>query len=529
MSFVAGLFLLVWVVASVLANGIALLHFSTKLRGLDLVGYGAAAGVALHGLLGWAIAAVPAGRWVFVGSLVALTLVSAVYVVARAVAQELLVALPSAIKISLALWLLFQVLCLGLIHVDVQFPESLPDGLYVFKTHTTNVKIQYLTGLPVDNYIPFAVGEFFLRGISFKEERPLLPGNEVSNRTILMSLIALPFRAALGAPRDRPKLGTYNYVGREWPDISKLDAGDAFDQFAVIGLALNSLMLVGLFVFCSSLGANSILPLAALLYITNQYFIAQTIYTWPKALAGFFILLAWNSMRAGHSPLIVAALMALAYHSHPYAIAFAGCAGLFYLTHWRREKSRVPSAILYLIVFGLLLMPWVLWTRFVLQISSNLVGQNFAGPGTEAAWASPLNFVWIRFQNLFYLIFSMVFTVNPFDFRAVLNYWVFSLPGVVGLVLIYPGLAQSAELSDLRAWLWYGLVAPTLLILAVFSFPAFPVLHGYQCLVGVLLCLGVWWLSRRYSRPVFVGLFGLQLLFNLSLLLARGLITGVHF
>jgi hypothetical protein len=64
-----------WVVASILANGILVLHHFTKLRGLDLIGYGAAAGVALHALFGCAIAAAPAGRWAFIALLIALTLV----------------------------------------------------------------------------------------------------------------------------------------------------------------------------------------------------------------------------------------------------------------------------------------------------------------------------------------------------------------------------------------------------------------------------------------------------------------------
>jgi hypothetical protein len=41
MTFAAGFLLLVWVVSSILLNGIALLHHFTKLRGLELVGYGA--------------------------------------------------------------------------------------------------------------------------------------------------------------------------------------------------------------------------------------------------------------------------------------------------------------------------------------------------------------------------------------------------------------------------------------------------------------------------------------------------------
>jgi hypothetical protein len=529
MTLAAGFLLLLWVVASILVNGIALLHYLTKLRGLGLLGYGAAAGVVVHALLGCAIAAAPAARWAFVGMLIALTLLSAVYFVVRRVLPEFSLALSGPSKVSLALWALLLVLSLGLLHIEVRFPDSLPDGSYVFKTHTTNVKLQYLTSLPADNYIPFAVAEFFLRGISFQEERPILPGNEVSNRTILMSLVAMPFRVALGAPHDHPQLGTYNYVGREWPDVSKLNTRGYFEQFAVVGLVLNSLMLLGLFVFCSSLGANSILPVATLLYVTNPYFIAQTVYTWPKAVAGFFILLAWTSIRNGHSPAIVAALLALATHCHPYAIVFAGCTGLYYLTRWRREKSRVPSVIPYLLVLGFILAPWVIWTRLVLHIPADLVMQNFAGPGTEPAWASPMGFLWIRLHNLFYLICSTIFLVYPFDFRAALNAWQFSLPGVVGLVMIFPALAQVAELPKPRPWLWYGLLGPTLLLLALFSAPALPVLHGYQPVVGLLLFFSVWWLSRHSTRAVCMGLVTLQVLLNLGQALAQGVITGARF
>jgi hypothetical protein len=528
MTFGAELLLLVWVVGSILVNGVALLRYWTKLRGLELLGYGAAAGVVWHALFGWAIAAAPAFRWVFVGMLIALTLLSAVYLVVRRVLQEFSLALSTPSKISLALWVLLLVLSLGLLHIDVRFPEPLPDGMYVFKTHTTNVKIQYLTSLPSDNYIPFAVAEFLLRGVSFQKARPILPGNEVSNRTILMSLVAMPFRVALGAPRDHPNLGMYNYIAHAWPDVSKLNTGDYFDQFSVIGLVLNSLILLGLFVFCSGLGANSVLPLATLLYVTNPYFIGQTVYTWPKAMAGFFILLAWNSIRNGHGPAIVAVLLALAVHSHPYAIVFAGWAAVFYLTQWRREKSRVPSIVLYFLVLALILAPWIIWTQYVLQIPSDLIAQNFAGSGTELAWTSPLNFVWIRVHNLFYLLCSTIFLVYPFEFKDVLNNWLPSLPGVVGLVLIYPALAQCAALPKPRPWLWYGFLGPALSILAIYSGPALPVLHGYQPLLAALLFFGVWWLSRHCTQRVYLALVSLQLLLNLGAILARGLITGAH-
>jgi hypothetical protein len=510
-------------------NGIASLRLATNLRGLELLGYGAAAGVALHGLFGWAIAGAPAARGVFVTILIALTFLNAAYLIWRRIIQELWNALSKAVKIALALWLLLLVSCLGLLHVEIRSPQSLLNGIDIFKTPTTNVRVQYLTSLPADNYIPFAVSEFFLRGISFQKERPILPHAEVSNRTILMSLVAVPFRAALGAPCDHPELGTFHYLESDWPDVSKLNTNGAFEQFSVIGLALNSLLLLGAIVFCAGFGASSVVPLATLLYITNPYFIGQTIYTWPKALAGFFILLAWHSIRAGHRPVMVAALVALASHAHPYAMAFAGWAALFYFLQWRRQKSGFSSLLVFLVTFSALLLPWIIWTRYVLQIPSDLIAQNFSGPGTEIAWTSATNFVWIRIHNLFYTVCSTIFLLYPFDLGAALERWFVSLPGAVGIVLIYPALAGCAELPRPRSWLWCGLLGPALSILVIYSSPALPVLHGFQAPLAVLLFFGVWWLSQHCPRRVYLGLVGLQLVLNLAAVIARGFFAGARF
>jgi hypothetical protein len=510
-------------------NGIAFLRLATNLRGLELLGYGAAAGVALHGLIGWAIAAAPAARGVFVAILIALTVLSAAYFVWRRIFQELWRDLSKAIKIALALWLLLLVFCLGLLHVEIGKPQSLLNGIDIFRTPTTNVRVQYLTSLPADNYIPFAVTEFFLRGISFQKERPILPHAEVSNRTILMSLVAVPFRAALGAPHDHLELGTFHYLDRDWPDVSKLNTNGAFEQFSVIGLVLNSLLLLGAIIFCASFGASSVVPLATLLYITNPYFIGQTIYTWPKSLAGFFILLAWHSIRAGHRAVVIAALLALAFHAHPYALAFAGWAALFYLLRWRRQKSGLRSLLVFLVTFIALLLPWIVWTRYVLQIPSDLIAQNFSGPGTEIAWTSLMNFTWIRIHNLFYTVCSTIFLLYPFDLGAALERWFVSLPGIVGLVLIYPALARCAELPRPRSWLWCGLLGPALSILAIYSSPALPVLHGFQAPLAVLLFFGVWWLAEHCTPRVYVRLVAVQLLLNLGMLVARGVTLGVTF
>jgi len=98
----------------------------------------------------------------------------------------------------------------------------------------------------------------------------------------------------------------------------------------------------------------------------------------------------------------------------------------------------------------------------------------------------------------------------------------------VGLILIYPALAQCTQLPKPRPWLWYGFLGPALLILAIYSCPALLVLHGYQSVLGVLLFFGVWWLSRQCSRTIYVGLVVLQIVLNLGMIVACGVITGAR-
>lgn len=528
MALSSGLLFLLWVIVSILGTGIALLHRLTKLRGLELIGYGAGAGVAFHALLGWAIAAAPGARPFVAAVFIAVTLAGIAYVILGKVPQEFGAALAAPVKLGLAVWGGLLVFCLALLHVPVRLPDPLPDGMFVLKSPTTNVRVQHLTGLPADNYTAFAVSEFILRGISFENERPIMPANEVSNRTIAMSLVALPFRVALGATRDHPPLGTYHYAGRSWPDVSKLYTDAAFEQFSIVGLVLNSFLLLGLLVFCSRLVPPAVLLATVVLYVTNPYFISQTLYTWPKALAGFFILLVWNSIRAGHHAVVVAALMALGFHCHPYAMVFAGWIALFYLIEMVRGRSAARPLFLYLLTFGLIVAPWFVWTRWMLQIPSDLIAQNFSGPGSEAAWASPMTFVWIRAHNLFYTAVSTMFTVYPFDFSLILTRWLDSLPGVIGIVLIYPALRQCGAIPKPRPWLWYGMIGPALSILAVYSVPSLLVLHGYQSILALLLCFGVWGLSRHCPPRIYASLIAMQLLLNLALLVSRGLVTGVH-
>jgi hypothetical protein len=272
------------------------------------------------------------------------------------------------------------------------------------------------------------------------------------------------------------------------------------------------------------------LGIASLLFVTNLYVIDQTIFTWPKAMAGFFVVLGWNALRRNYDPKIVALCAAAAYHSHPSSIAFAASLGLWYALQWWRVKKSFRPAFQFAIVFALAILPWIIWTKAILHIPSNMIAQNFSGPGTEAAMASWIDFIWIRFKNAFDTFAPLPFSIYPFQLDAVVNYAMFCLPFAVGIILIIPALTQCWRLRAEEPMLvWFGLAMPAAVILGLYSCTALPVLHGWQPIIGALMFLGVLRLQRNLSPRVFAALITLQLLCNLWLVVSRGFLAGAHF
>jgi hypothetical protein len=518
--------LLAWILISISAIGIALCHRFSRWDGIELIGYGLAAGVVSHGIFGLLIAVTERLRIFFIILPIACVLVSIFYFFKQQVWTRLFPSLTRHVRISLLMWLLFLTICTALTHFKVHYPAVLPDGRYVFKKHTLNVKIQVMTSLPADNYIPYVVTEYLLRDISFRDERPIVPGNEVSNRTILMSLVAMPFRAALSWPDyGSSQLGRFDYVGTSWPDVEKLYDRASFQQFLLIGIFLNSLLLVGLIVLFSNFQSSGGLAVASLLFMTNLYAINQTLFTWPKAIAGFFIVLSWNAVRRNYSPMLVGLCAAMAFHCHPSSIAVVGGLGLWYASQsWRRQRNLRP--ILEFSAASILaILPWIIWTRYILRIPSNLIAQNFAGGGSAAAMASPINFMWIRLNNAFTAFAPMPFSVYPFNLHTVLNYATVCLPFVVGIFLIGPALLECWRLRRKeRMLVCYGLALPAFVILGLFSYSAVPVLHGWQPMIGTVMFLAVIRLRRTLSTSSFVILVSLQLSCNLAVLMLNGVL-----
>lgn len=523
--------LLLWVIVSIMATGMALCHRFTRFAGIELVGYGAGAGVVIHGLFGLLIAIDRHLRHYFGIALVCCALLAVGYLLRCRIWRELLQTLSKPMRIALGLWIVFVLSCVALVHLDIRWPADLPDGQYLFKQHTLNVKVQSMVGLPADNSIPHIVTEFFFRKISFKKEHPIMPKNEVSNRTILMSLVALPFRAVLGwRQRAEGSLGTFYYLGKDYPNVEKLNSEESLHQSFVIGMFLNSLMLLGLLVFFAHVELSAILPATALLYITNPYFIGQTIFTWPKAMAGFFVLLCWNSARRNHDPKLVGLLAALAYHCHPVSISIAVGIGLCYAVRAWRGKGDLRHVWHYGLVFLLAIMPWLVWTRLVLQLPANLLAQNLSAHDTMYLAASAIDFIWVRFFNILTNLIPAAFLVYPFVLERVVFYAMHSLPTTVGLFIFIPAVMECwRRWQSEKTFLLYAILLPAAAILLVFSLPAQASLYGWQPLVGALLFLGVCRIRRSFSPAAYRALLVGQLILNLTVLFFRGYIVGAHF
>jgi hypothetical protein len=527
--------LAIWALSSILFVGVAGLKiFRARFAGLELLSFGAGFGVLVHGLAGLAIALSPAKQTT--ARILFLVIWSAAAVglwrqrnddgASRGIFHGWR---EDGVRSTLAILSLFIVSCVSFAHLQIRFPRALPDGPYIFKEHTLPVKLQVLAGnLPADNYIPFVVQEYLLRDISFAQEHPILPGQEVSNRTVLMALATAPFRAALKSPsRRETPLDRFTYVKTEWPDVSVLMEGDGFRRFLPVGIVLNALVLVGAALVIAAHGPRSLLVPGLLLLATSPFYLSQTIFTWPKCLAAFFLLLALHALARGKSPILVAAAGALAYHSHPYAAVFLFGFGCHYaaMALWKRGPAELKQLAYYGITAGLVLAPWFVWTQLLLGLPSDLVAQNFAGRGVDSLPAH----LWVRITNLYQAFAPGVLSVSPFKAEPVFRGALQCLPGLLGLLALpaYAGCALC--LRSHRVFVIYGVLLPAVLLSLPFSFRGAPLtLLAFHSIGVCLLLLGLIVIARA-GRAVAMTVIAAQILLQLALLVSYGHALGATF
>lgn len=428
--------------------------------------------------------------------------------------------------------------------LPVKLPQHLIDGPYVAKHDYLGVRVQYISGnLPADNSIPHVVSEYILRNISFKLERPIMPGQEVTNRPILAALVITPIRAAFFPPPIlENRLPKFEYVGTKWPDFSTLMEDDTGYKFSLsIGIFLNSLLLLsaGAFFVRLPLSTYRNALFTAVLFITSPYFIFQTLFTWPKSLAAFFILFSLICFFYIRMPKLAGFSMGLGYLSHPYTIAFF-IAFVILIPFLQKEPSShinhsVASKeagllkslafkirchflatnrhfLISIVFFLATITPWFIWSKFILDLPSDLVAQNFILPGQRL-----IDFIWVRPVNFLFTILPNHLLTFPFSANSVLLGSTVNAAGAIGSAFAVFALLYLFNNLKKHSSLLLLFFASVLLIL-IFSNQAVPALHGLQGPITILLLISILQAAQLLTQRLLVLIVVSQAGINLALL-----------
>jgi len=493
---------------------------------LEIFAYGSGIGVLFYAVIGLLVGNMPSHQQpVAIALLLGVNAVAAVYWLKAGIFSRLKSDATQGVTAAWSAWLLLALLCIVISHAAIKFPDDLFDGPYVFKNHNLHVKVQTITGhLPADNYLPYLVEEFFLRDISFKNEHPILPGQEVSNRPILMALAAIPFRAALDPPpRQNGPLPKFQYVGTAWPDVGALGEDRYFRQFLVVGIVLNAMVVLGAALLFKSFGlTRAFMSAGLILLVVNPYFISQVIFTWPKALAAFYILLAIHALSVRGGPAMAGLFAGLAYLSHPYAVVFAGSFAFYLAYQAKKNALSFRQLIHYGGVLSVVVAPWFIWTKVILKMPSDLIAQNLFNGGTL------VDTIWVRIPNLYLIVSPRFLEVFPFNGDQLLQASLVCIPGVVGILFFAQAYAGCQQyFAAHRFLILYGVLVPGLLLVMIFSTPSVPALHGFQAIFPILILLSLKWMQNRITGKTLSFIVIIQVAINIALLCARADTLGV--
>jgi hypothetical protein len=247
-------------------------------------------------------------------------------------------------------------------------------------------------------------------------------------------------------------------------------------------------------------------------------------------LAAFYLVSAVLFLLASGSPAIAGLLIGLAYLSHPYAIAFiiafAAATVLelvrqMVLPAWRPIMGLALSnrnLLTAWITIVLVILPWHLWTRLVLQIPSDLLSQNFGS--AENAWS----FVYPRLVNIATAVLPLFLLPETWasgELRGTMLVNLVSALGVVPLLFLPWALLRTArELPLLAVWLC---TVSGLILVGVFGDIGLrPLLHGWQSVWPGLLTLTLLAMSRQFGPNAVLIACWTQLPMNLAYLIAYG-------
>jgi hypothetical protein len=399
--------------------------------------------------------------------------------------------------------------------------DSLPDGPYVFKELSLPVKIQKLSlDYPPDNALPAVVAEYLAQRIPFEIERPIMPGQEVSNRPILQSLVYLPTRLAFSESTPlKDRIPRFDYVGVSWPNTLSLVSDFNFRLFLDVSIPINSflgpLLFSLMFTSFKLFKRKDYLNLAVFtltFIILNPFLLFHALFTWPKNLAASLIIIALYllSLKSRPGYIMGSLIMGVSYLAHPLALPFMLFTSLYMVFQFSKSSiNRIDSIrqySSYLFCVFLPIIPWFIWSNYVLKIPSDLISQNSnLDIGiTEHIWVRALNFYTLLFPTQFS---EIGFSARSFLWSSFTNIW--SPLGI--LVFFIPIVLIQYLNSSIKpfSFMLNNVLGGAILSGAFFSIPAIFHIHGWQTFWPIFAAVIFFYINqlRFFKIILFIQLF----------------------
>lgn len=297
---------------------------------------------------------------------------------------------------------------------------------------------------------------------------------------------------------------------------------DEYWIFQAVSILFNSILIFPTFMIGERMFGRRIAILSTVFAATNPYMTENALYTWPKNLAAYFVLLFYYFLirKSPFPEILIGSSTACAVLSHGYAFLFLPGGLLYYILGIQKGSWRdsLKKGFVAFAIFSALLVPWFYWTRTVLgpDYFSRHIYYPFIAGDTRIVLSnspeeimsiffatSPQTILLIRFRNIYRTLFPWTLVSHlkgEMDLIHLVVWYTYghTLPGAVGLILFLVALLEIFRRRDLKKETLSFIIAPLLSSLIFTGWVEGGLARqSLQPLVPILIIFGTGYLLTR--------------------------------
>ena len=396
-------------------------------------------------------------------------------------------------------------------------PERRTDRNY----DTLTVKVLNVSqNRAIDNYLPYRHAQFFANKSDPGKDAFVDDwGVHFFQRTPLMGAVTANYFVALN---DTPPT---KYT---WSNDSS-DPHRTYLKFQIIAIILNSLLVIPAFYLIKHFFRLKTALMAVLFIIPSSFFLYNSIYSWPKSLVAFFVLLSWLFILKKQFRYLILAGVAsgMAFLAHDLALLYIGTSVILLL-----HQKRIRDSLIFGTITTIFILPWVLISAVLYKKPSSFILYPISVYDIPQAHekqkiiqdffnTSPLRLIQIRLESLYYLLspYQLFHSEGTSAGRRLWGFGLYPLLGSLGMGLVIPTILGAVrKIKNIPFWIL--VLMPIVFSALVMGWPkGLGSLHFAEASVALLMGLGCYWLvnTRRVIWSILAyTLSTLYLLFFIS-------------